>query len=152
MAVQPIPKGYHRVNIHLTFKDTKKAIEFYQKAFGAEAGQVMPGPGGAVMHAEITMGDTVVFMADDMMGKGSTVEGGNASAFVPHIWVTDCDAAFKRAVDAGCKATMPLADQFWGDRYGQVEDPFGLTWAIATHKEDLTPDEMMKRQAKQFGG
>ena len=152
MAVQPIPQGYHRVNIHLTFKETTKAIEFYKKAFGAEQTMLMPGSGGAIMHAEIRIGDTTLFLADDMMNSGKTVEGGQVGAFVPHVVVEDADATWKRAIDAGCKETMPLANQFWGDRYGQLVDPFGLTWAIMTHIEDVSPEEMGKRAAKMFGG
>jgi PhnB protein len=153
MAVQPIPQGYHRVNIHLSFKETTKAIDFYVKAFGAERGMVMPGPGGSVMHAEIRIGDTTLFLADDMMGGGkTTVEGGQAAACVPHLAVEDADATWKRAIEAGCKEVMPLADQIWGDRYGQVEDPFGLRWAIMTHVEDVAPEEIAKRAAKMFGG
>jgi uncharacterized glyoxalase superfamily protein PhnB len=153
MAVQPIPQGYHRVNIHLSFKDASKAIEFYKKAFGFEQHMLMPGMGGkGIMHAELRLGDTTVFLADDIMGRGKTVEAGFAAAFVPHVWVTDCEATWKRAIEAGCKEAMPLADQFWGDRYGQVTDPFGLTWAIATHVEDVSPEEMGKRAAKMFGG
>jgi PhnB protein len=153
MAVQPIPQGYHHANIHLSFKDATKAIEFYKSAFGAELGMLMPGPGGkGVMHAEIRMGDTTLFLADDMMGSGKTVDDGHAAAFVPHLAVVDSDATWKRAIDAGCKEVMPLADQFWGDRYGQVVDPFGLRWAIVTHVEDVSMEELGKRAAKMFGG
>ena len=154
MAVNPIIPGYHRVNAHLTFKDAAKAMEFYKKAFGAEQrGPVMPGAGGkGVMHAELKIGDTVLLFADDMMNRGTTVEGGGASAFVPHLAVENADAMFKKAVDAGCKPTMPLENQFWGDRYGQVTDPFGLTWAIMQHVEDVSMEEMGKRAAKMFGG
>ncbi len=152
MAVQAIPQGYHRVNIHLTFKDATKAIEFYKKAFGAEQTMLMPGAGGSVMHAEIRIGDTTLFLADDMMNSGKTVEGGQVGAFVPHVAVEDVDATWKLAIDAGCKETMPLADQFWGDRYGQLVDPFGLCWALMTHIEDVSPEEMAKRAAKMFGG
>jgi PhnB protein len=152
MAVQPIQQGYHRVNIHLTFKETTKAIEFYKKAFGAEQGMLMPGPGGGVMHAEIRIGDTTLFLADDMMGGGHTVESGHGAAFVPHLAVEDADATWKRAIDAGCKEIMPLANQIWGDRYGQVVDPFGLRWAILTHVEDVSVEEIGKRAAKMFGG
>ncbi len=153
MAVQPIPQGYHRVNIHLAFADATKAMEFYKKAFGAEQIMLMTGPGGhGVMHGELRIGDTTVFFSDDMMRTGKTVEAGQAHAFVPHLWVEDADAAWKRAIEAGCTEVMPLADQFWGDRYGQVVDPFGLRWAIATHVEDVSPEEMGKRAAKLFGG
>jgi PhnB protein len=153
MAVQAIPQGYHRVNIHLTFADAKKAMDFYKKAFGGEERMLMPGPGGqGVMHGEIAIGDTTIFFADDVMRHGTTVEAGGSTAFVPHLWVEDADAAWKRAIEAGCKEVMPLANQFWGDRYGQVVDPFGLRWAIATHVEDVSPEEMGKRAAKLFGG
>jgi PhnB protein len=154
MAVKPIPDGYHRMNIHLSYKDATKAMEFYKKAFGAEQhGPIMPGPGGkGVMHAELRVGDTIFFLADDSMGRGTTVEGGQAKAFVPHLAVENVDAAWKRAVDAGCKVTMPIENMFWGDRYGQVEDPFGLTWALMQHVEDVPMEEMGKRAAKMFGG
>ena len=152
MAVQPIQQGYHRVNIHLTFKEATKAIEFYKKAFGAEQTVLMPGPGGVVMHAEIRIGDTTLLLADDMMNSGKTVESGQGVAFSPVLAVEDADTTWKRAIDAGCKETMPLADQFWGDRYGQLVDPFGLCWAILTHIEDVSPEEMTKRAAKMFGG
>ena len=151
MAVQPIPQGYHRVNMHLTFKDATKPMEFYKKAFGAEQRMLMPGMGGkGVMHAELRIGDTTIFLADDMMNEGKTVESGHGAAFVPHLWVNDTDATWKRAVDAGCKEVMPLKNQFWGDRYGQVVDPFGMRWAIATHVEDVSPEEMTKRMQKEM--
>ncbi len=154
MAVQAIPEGYHRCNIHLSFKDSQKAIEFYKKAFGAEVkGGIMPGPGGkGVMHAELKIGDTLIFLADDMMNNGETVDAGRASAFVPHLAVADCEATWKMAIDAGCKEAMPLSLQFWGDRYGQVVDPFGLRWAIMTHVEDVPMAEMGARAAKAMGG
>jgi uncharacterized glyoxalase superfamily protein PhnB len=154
MAVQPVPQGYHRVNVHLEFKDATKAIDFYKKAFGAEVvGEVFAGAGGkGVMHAELRLGDTIIFVADDMMQTGKTVETGAAAAFIPHLAVPDCDATWKRAVEAGCKETMPLALQFWGDRYGQLTDPFGLRWAVMTHVEDVSMEETRKRAAKMFGG
>jgi uncharacterized glyoxalase superfamily protein PhnB len=153
MAVQPIPQGYHNVNIHLAFKDATKAIEFYKKAFGAEQCMLMVGPGGkGVMHAQIRIGDTTLFLADDMMNSGNTVDSGKGAAVVPHLNVVDADAVWKRAIDAGCKEVMPLTNQFWGDRYGQVADPFGLHWAISTHVEDVSPEELGKRAAKLFGG
>jgi uncharacterized glyoxalase superfamily protein PhnB len=153
MAVEPVPAGYHRVNIHLTFKDTKKAIEFYKQAFGFEPGIILPGPGGhGIVHAEIRLGDTTIFMADDMMCGGKTVDNGDASAFVPHLAVTDANASWKRAMDAGCKEVLALKDQFWGDRYGQIVDPFGLRWAILQHIEDVSQEEMARRAAKEFGG
>ena len=153
MAVQPIPRGYHRVNMHLTFKDARKAMEFYKKAIGAEQGTLMTDPTGkAVMHGELRIGDTTIFFADDMQRSGKTVETGSAEGFVPHIWVTDPDSTWRRAMEAGCNQVMPLENQFWGDRYGQVVDPFGLRWAIATHVEDVPPDEIAKRAQKQFSG
>ena len=152
MAVKPIQPGYHRVNIHLSFKDTKKAIELSARAFGAEHTMLMPGPGGSVMHAEIRIGDTTLFLADDMMQRGTTVDAGMGTAFVPHLAVEDADAAWNRAIEAGCEEAMPLANPIRGDRHGQVVDPFGLTWAILTHVEDVSLEEIGKRAAKMFGG
>ena len=153
MGVQPIPQGYHRVNIHITFKDSLKAMEFYEEAFGAERGRLLTGPGGkGVMHGEIRIGDTTLFVADDVMGHGTTVDDGKSSAFVPHVFVTDADATWRRAIDAGCREVLPLADQMWGDRYGQLVDPFGLRWAIATHVEDVSVEEIGRRAARMYGG
>ena len=126
-----------------------EAIEFYKKAFGAEVKGVMPGPGGKVMHAEIRIGDSTIMLNDEFpeMGAKSPASIGG-SAVTLHVYVPDCDALWNRAVAAGATVTMPLADMFWGDRYGTLTDPYGHKWSIATHKEDLTPEEMGKRGAE----
>ncbi len=145
---KPIPDGYHSVTPYLTVKGAAQAIDFYKRAFGARELERMPGPDGqSVMHAEIKVGDSVVMLSDEFPGvstcKAPTSLGGSTALLF--LYVPDVDTAFKRALDAGCKVSRPLADMFWGDRYGQVEDPFGNHWGLATHKEDLTPDELRKR-------
>ncbi len=146
-AGKPIPEGYHSITPHMVISDTGKAIEFYKKAFGAEELFRMPGPGGqGVMHAEIKIGDSVVMMCDEMpqAGRWKAPESLNGTSVCLHIYVADVDKAFQRAIDAGATATMPVMDTFWGDRYGKLTDPFGHEWSIATHKLDLTPEEITK--------
>ena len=138
----PIPPGVHTVTPYLMVKDARSAIKFYKEAFGAEEIQVME-IDGKVMHANIKIGDSHVFMSEECpeMGKlGAESRGFATSSLL--IYVADVDSAFERAVKAGVKVAMPVADMFWGDRYCQVTDPFGQEWAIATHKEDLTPEEI----------
>ena len=135
--VKPIPDGYHTLTPYLNIKGAAQAIEFYKKAFGAEEKVRMPGPGGAVMHAELRIGDSMLMLSEAMWDPPS-----QASLFV---YVADVDAAFARATAAGCTVGMPLSDQFWGDRFGKLVDPFGIRWAMATHKEDVPPEEMAKR-------
>jgi PhnB protein len=142
-----IPEGMHTVTPYLTVKGASAAIEFYQKAFGFEEVMRMPGPNGLLMHAEIKLGDSMVMLSDempDMGGKSPTTLGGSTGSL--HIYTEDVDAAFQRAVAAGATVQMPPMDMFWGDRYCKVGDPFGHTWGLATHKEDLTPEEMGQRQ------
>lgn len=144
--VQAIPEGVSPVVPHLCVRGAKKALEFYQAAFGAEVLSMMP-MGDLVGHADLKIGGARVYVADEMPGFGAvkspkSLKGTSANL---HLWVEDCDAAFARAVAAGAKVAMPLTDQFWGDRYGMVVDPFGHVWAISSHKEDLTPEEMMRR-------
>ena len=134
---KPIPEGYRTVTPFLHIHGCAEAIELYKKAFGAEERAVMKLPDGKVMHAEIRFGDSIVMMSDPM--------GGSPTMSSVHLYVSDCDATFKRATDAGMKVRMELADQFWGDRYGVVEDRFGNRWGIATHKEDVPREEMKKR-------
>ena len=147
-----IPEGYRSVTPTLTFKDTQKAIDFYKKAFGAKVTGVfqnLNGPG--IMHATIQIGDSVIMMGDEMQGEhcSKSVEsmGGSPTGFF--IYVPDVDAAYKQAVAAGATAGMPVMDQFWGDRAGQVRDPFGYSWMIATHKQDLT-DAQIRKNAEAF--
>jgi PhnB protein len=143
---KPIPEGYHTITPHLIVKGAAQAIEFYKRAFGAEVRGIHKGPGDAVMHAEIKIGNSVIMLNDEFPDYGAVgpkTLGGTST--VLHIYTEDVDAAFNRATAAGAKVTMPLMDQFWGDRYGQVEDPYGHRWSIATHKEDVSPDELEKR-------
>jgi uncharacterized glyoxalase superfamily protein PhnB len=151
-SVKPIPEGYHTVTPYLTVRGAANAIEFYKKAFGAQELARMPGPDGRLMHAEIKIGDSIVMLGDEfpeMGSKGGPLTlGGTATGLL--LYVADVDAAFARAVDAGGKVTMPLADMFWGDRYGKLVDPFGHEWSMATHKEDISHEEMSRRAAAAF--
>ena len=142
---QAIPKGYHTVTPSLVVAGAVKAIDFYKKAFGAEEKSRYAGPDGRIMHAEIKIGDSVVTMSDEMPehgSKGPQSFGGTPVSFF--IYQDNVDAAWKRAVDAGGKPIMPLADQFWGDRSGCIEDPFGHHWWLSQRIKDLTPDELRK--------
>jgi uncharacterized glyoxalase superfamily protein PhnB len=148
-ATRPIPEGYHTITPHLVVRDAAAAIEFYKKAFGATERGRMPGPDGkTIIHAELRIGDSPLFLMDEVpaMGSKSPLALGG-SPFVIHLYVENVDAAFERATKAGATVEMPVADQFWGDRYGMVADPFGHHWSLATHKEDLTPQEMAQRMA-----
>ena len=144
--VAPIPAGYHTATPYLTVRGAADAIEFYKKAFGAKEVMRMPAPGGALGHAEIRIGDSVVMLSDEFPGaatKPPSVLGGTTGYVF--LYVPDVDRTFKQAVDAGARVTMPLADMFWGDRFGTLVDPFGHAWGLATHKEDVPPKEMAKR-------
>lgn len=149
-AAKPVPEGYHTVSPYLVIRNAAKAIEFYQQAFAAEERFRMPGPDGKIMHAELQIGDSIVMLSDEFPEMGApspqTLNGTSVSIF---LYVEDVDAVFKKAVDAGAKVLMPVADMFWGDRFGKLADPFGHQWQIATHTEDLTPEEMGKR-AEEF--
>lgn len=143
MAVKPIPDGYHTLTPFLTVSDAERAIEFYKKAFGAEERGIAKSPDGKVMHAELKIGDSIIMLSDEFPDFGclspQTV-GGSSSGL--HIYLENVDAAFDRAVQAGAKVEMPVADQFWGDRYGKLADPFGHKWSIGTHVKDMSMDEM----------
>lgn len=141
-------KGYHSVTPTLTVSDAKAAIEFYKKAFGAEEREVCLGPDGKqVMHAEIKIGDSIIMLNDEFPKMGcvgpQALGGSPVSLF---IYVENVDVLFDRAVKAGATVTMPVGDQFWGDRFGQLVDPFGHKWGIATHIADPTPEEIKKAQ------
>ncbi len=146
MSAKSIPQGFHTITPHLVCRDAKKAIEFYQKAFGAESLRILSMPDGKVMHAELKIGNSVVMLGEEAPDWKvlSPLSLGNSPVTI-HLFTDDVDSLFQRAVSAGCTATMPVLDQFWGDRYGQVVDPFGHRWSIATHKEDLSPEEIQKR-------
>ncbi len=151
-AARPIPEGLHAVTPHLAVHGAAEAIEFYKKALGAREVARSAGPDGkSIMHAEIRIGDSAVFLADVFQGMGpqSPKTLGNTSV-VLNLYVEDADAVFDRAVKAGAQIVMPIANMFWGDRYGQVADPFGHVWAIATRTEDLTREEMNRRGAEFF--
>jgi uncharacterized glyoxalase superfamily protein PhnB len=147
-ATTPIPPGFHSITPHLTVNGAAKYIDFLKNAFGATEGHRAPGPGGKLMHAAVTIGDSILMFADDFPELGCPPIAQGNWPIVLNLYVPDADQAFDRAVKAGCTVTMPLDNQFWGDRYGQVRDPFGFTWAISTHIEDLTPAEIQERQSK----
>ena len=148
-AKKAVPEGFHTVTASLTLDECAAAIDWYKKALGAEELSRSPGPDGKLMHAEIRIGDSRVMLNDAVMGsKGPKALGGSPAAL--WIYVEDCDALFNRAVAAGGQVTMPVGDQFWGDRCGSIVDPFGYRWSFATHKEDLTREEMQRRQADFF--
>src|SRR5262245_41602471 len=151
-AANPIPPGFHSLTPHLSVDGAAKYIEFLQKAFDATLISQYPGPGAKLMHAQVRIGDSMLMFADRFPEFGSPPVAQGNWPIVLHVYVPDADAAFQKAVAAGCAVKFPLADQFWGDRYGHVQDPFGFTWAIATHKEDLTPEEMRARMPKAYGG
>jgi uncharacterized glyoxalase superfamily protein PhnB len=140
------PKGCHSVVPSLTVKGAAEALEFYKRALGAEEVSRMPGPGGILMHAEFRIGDTLLMMADEFPGavcRSPQSLGGTTMNL--HVYVEDVDKAYERAVAAGATAVMPPADQFWGDRWGLITDPYGHSWGLATHKEDVSHDELMRR-------
>jgi PhnB protein len=146
MSVKPIPEGYHTLTPSLIVRDAARAIEFYKQAFGAEVrGGVAKGPDGKVMHAELKIGDSIIMLADEYpeFGAVSPQSSGGAGMSL-HIYVDGVDAAFDRAVKAGAQVEMPVSDQFWGDRYGKLKDPFGHKWSIATHVKDMSADEMKR--------
>ena len=144
--VKPIPEGYHSVTPYLTVDNGAEALRFYQRAFNAKEVERMEGPQGKIAHAELKIGDSRVMIADEMPGMGNRSPkalGGSSSGIF--LYVEDVDAAFKRAVAAGAKADQQPTDMFWGDRYGKLTDPFGHSWSLATHKEDVAPEEMKRR-------
>jgi PhnB protein len=149
--VNAIPAGYHTATPYLTLNDCARAIDFYKRAFGAQEISRMDGPPGKIGHAEIRIGDSVVMLADEMPGAGGRSPkslGGTTTGIF--LYVTDVDSSYKQAVDAGAQADMPPTDMFWGDRFGRLTDPFGHSWSMATHKEDVAPAEMRKRMQQEM--
>jgi PhnB protein len=146
MAVKPIPEGYHTLSPSLVVDGAAEAIDFYKRAFGAEERGRMPAPDGRIAHAEIQIGDSVLMLSDPfpMQNAKSPKELGGTSVSM-FLYVEDVDAAFKQAVDEGATSTMEPDDMFWGDRFGALMDPFGHAWALATHVEDVPPEEMEER-------
>jgi PhnB protein len=143
---KPIPEGYHSATPYLTVNDAARAIDFYKRAFNAQEIMRMDGPPGKIAHAELQIGDSKLMLSDEMPGGScrspQSVGGTTAGVF---LYVQDVDSIFKQAVSAGAKAEMPPADMFWGDRFGKLVDPFGHSWSLATHIEDVAPAEMAKR-------
>jgi PhnB protein len=146
MATKPIPEGYHTLTPYLAVENASKAIEFYKRAFGAKERVRMDAPDGKIGHAELEIGDSLVMLSDPFPQASTKppkeLRGTSASVF---MYVEDVDAVVKKAVNEGATVTMEVADQFWGDRFGTISDPFGHIWSIATHVEDLTPDEIAER-------
>ena len=140
------PAGLHTVTPQLTFRESARAIEFYKQAFGAQELMRMPGPDGkGIWHAEIRIGNSVVYLSDEMpQSPVAAPSPTHKPTAIVQLYVADCDAVFQAALQAGARVTMPLADMFWGDRYGLVTDPFGQVWGIATHVKDVSPEEMAK--------
>jgi PhnB protein len=146
MAVKPIPEGYHAATPYLAVDDAAEAIEYYKKAFGATERTRMETPDGKIGHAELEIGDSLVMLSDPFpqATTRSPKELGGTTASI-FMYVEDVDAVAKQAVDTGATTVMEIADQFWGDRMGSVQDPFGHLWSIATHVEDVPPEEMAER-------
>src|SRR5438093_6002954 len=151
-AKNPIPEGFRTLTPHLTVIGAETYIDFLTRAFNAVEVSRSPGPGGKLMHAHVRIGDADLMLNDHFPEFGGRPIAPGHWPLTLHLYVPDADAVFAKAVAAGCEVVMPLADQFWGDRYAQVKDPFGFNWAIATHIEDPTPEELKEREAKLFGG
>lgn len=145
MAVKAIPDGYYSLTPYLVCKDAAKAIEFYTKVFGAEEVVRMPGPGGRIMHAEVKIGNSMLMLSDENPERGAVAPSGTGRSSSLMFYTEDVDAVFRRALDFGAQSIETPTDMFWGDRMGNLKDPFGHQWAIATHKEDVSPEEMQKR-------
>ncbi|HUB14471.1 MAG TPA: VOC family protein [Acetobacteraceae bacterium] len=151
-AVKPIPEGMHSVTPHLICAGAADAIEFYKQAFNATEQSRLPGPGGKLMHASIRIGDSTVMLVDENPQYGALgPKALKGSPVVIHLYVPDVDAFAAQAVAAGAKITMPVTDMFWGDRYGQLEDPFGHRWSVATHIRDMNPEELQQAFQKMCG-
>jgi PhnB protein len=146
MAAKPIPEGYHTLTPALSLDDASAAIEFYKRAFGAKERMRMPAPDGRVAHAELEIGDSLLMLSDmfeESQGKTPKEAGGTTVGLF--LYVEDVDEVFKQAIDAGATAVSEPEDMFWGDRFGRIKDPFGHDWQIATHTEDLSPEEIEQR-------
>jgi PhnB protein len=143
---KPIPQGYHTATPYLTLSNTAAALDFYKRAFGAQVVTRMDGPNGKVAHAEMKIGDSMIMLGDEMPGMGNRSPqslGGTTGGVM--LYVDNADTVFNQAVAAGAQVETPLADMFWGDRYGKLKDPFGHSWSVGTHQEDVAPAEMKKR-------
>jgi PhnB protein len=145
--VKPIPDGYHAITPSLTCRNAAAAIDFYKKAFGAQEVMRMPSPDGKIGHAELKIGDSTIMLNDEFPGMSAGPDPHAIPSTTLFLYVTDVDTTYKRAIEAGAKSVTPVQDMFWGDRYGNLTDPAGHRWGIATHKEDVAPDEMKRRAA-----
>ena len=153
MAVKPVPDGYPQITPYLFVDDAQAAIDFYSSVFGVTERMRMPGPDGKIGHAELQLGDSLLMVADEfpeMGGRSPRTVGG--SPVIVSVYVADVDAVFERAAQAGATVVRPVETQFYGDRAGQFEDPFGHQWSVATHVEDVPPDELERRAAQAMGG
>jgi PhnB protein len=152
MSVRPIPEGYHSVTPYLMINGAANAIEFYRRAFGAKESFKLEAPGGMIGHAEIQIGDSPIMIADDCGGESPfrNPQSTGGSPVGLHLYVEDVDAVFAQAVNAGATVIKPVQDQFYGDRTGALKDPFGHIWFLATHKEELSPDEIKQRAETMF--
>ena len=147
---KPIPAGFHTLTPHLVVTNGAQAIEFYRQAFGAlEVSRLLAPDGQVVMHAQLKIGDAMLMLGSEFPPNALAPKSRGGTSVYLHLYLPDADAAFDRAVKAGCSIKMPLADTFWGDRYGVVEDPFGHQWSIATHRHDYTTDQIAAN-AKEF--
>jgi PhnB protein len=144
--VRAIPEGYHSISPSLTCKNAARAIEFYKSVFGATEVMRMPGPEGKIMHAELKIGDSIIFINDEFPGMAEAPAPGVTPSLFMFLYTEDVDSVYNRAVSMGSVVVMPLENMFWGDRYGKVTDPFGHQWGIAQHVEDVAPQEMKRRQ------
>lgn len=147
--VAPIPEGYHTLCCYMIVPNAVEAMAFYEKAFGAKTVMRMPGFAGedSTMHAEMCFGNSMLMLSDENLQwnvKCAATIGGSPVSM--HVYLEDVDASYQRAIDAGCEIESPTTDMFWGDRMAKVKDPFGYSWGLATHKEDVPPEDMMKRQ------
>ena len=148
MAVPPIPEGYHTLTPFLAIENAAEAIAFYERAFGARERYRMPGPDGTIAHAELEIGDSLLMVSDPFPQAGVSPPAKiNGTSVGMYLYVEDVDAWVKRAVDAGATLTVPVDDMFWGDRFGQVTDPYGHIWQVSTHVEDVPAEEMEERAA-----
>ncbi|MGH9328260.1 MAG: VOC family protein [Terriglobia bacterium] len=148
---KPIPDGFNTITPSLVVKDATRAIDFYKVAFGAEPMSIHSTEDGKVMNAMLRVGDSMLMLSDEFPGSGfQSPESADSRNVILHLYVENADETFNRAISAGATATLPMADAFWGDRYGQFQDPFGHSWSVATHKEDLSEKDIAKRGKEAF--
>lgn len=151
--VKAVPEGFHTITPHLLVRDAKAAIDFYQKAFGAQLqGGIAYTPDGKIMHALLKIGDSLLMLNDEFPEYGALAPKDGETGIALHIYVENVDEVFRHATEAGAKVKMPLADMFWGDRYGKVQDPFGHQWTLGTHIKDMTQDEMKAAMDQAMAG